>query len=81
MESFVLLQMPMCVIYMCLTFITPSVLGRFYRRKLKKEMVVLEKPLSITSFINDEENRCRFNGQRNERWIYMDLHMTCFIDN
>ena len=45
--------------------------GRFYVLALKKDMVVMETHHGYARVVNDEENGCRFEGQRKETRIYM----------
>ena len=37
---------------------------------LDSEMIILETSHRYARFVNDEENSCRFEGQRKETWIY-----------
>ena len=59
-------------IYMCHAFITrePGVHRTFYRldkRKWLSRKIAIDK---LDSSMMDEENGCRFEGQRKETWIY-----------
>ena len=76
MKNFVLLCMPVCGVYVGIYIYVPyvhnlGVHGRFYGLDLKKGNGRLGKQaLEIARLINDEENDCRFNVQREEHCIH-----------
>ena len=58
------------MVYVWLYVHNLGVHGRFYGFDLKKGNGHLgEKPVEATRLINDEENDCRFEVQREEHWI------------
>ena len=70
MENFILPYMSVYGIYMCRTFISLRGNGIFHVLDLKNRKWSSWKTRHrYARFVNDEENGCRFEGQRKETWI------------
>ena len=63
-------------LYMCHTFITSSV-RKILQTRLKTGTHPGKQDMAVPRLVNDEENYCKFEVQRNEYWIHTDLLVNC----